>query len=196
MNGRQRVAALWVVCGVLSTPARAQAPAVSPAPATGAPTSDAVARPAEGLGVLRALAGSWDVAVTLFVRGQPPVKLSGTSENVWAVGGHFLQCTFTVGRGDTTVDGLTTYGYDRDRQEYFAVSVNTSAFPYSAMHGPYYDGSRSFVLRSEMASSGGVRLKRREMIRLEGNDRQIVEFFVEYAGAPPAKVLEAVFTRR
>ena len=194
MNGRQRVAALWAVCAVLSTPLRAQAPAASSTPAAGAPA--VVARPADGLAALRALAGSWDVAATVFTRGQPPVKLTGTSENTWVVGGHFLQSTFSTAGGGTTVEGLTTYGYDRGRQEYFAVNVNTSAFPYGAIHGPYYEGNRSFVLRSETASSGGVRVKRRQVIRLEGDDKQILEVFVEYGAAPPAKVLEAVFTRR
>ena len=55
MNGRQRAAALSAVCAVLSTPLRAQAPAVSATPAAGAPA--VVARPAEALGVLRAMAG-------------------------------------------------------------------------------------------------------------------------------------------
>jgi hypothetical protein len=150
----------------------------------------------DGLEALRALAGSWDVAITLFVKGQPPVKLGGTSENVWVLGGRFLQSTFNASGGGTTVDGLTTYGYDRDRHEYFAVSVNTSSSPYGALHGPYYDGSRSFVLRSETVSTGGVRVKRRQMIRVEGDDRHIVEVFLEFAGVPPTKLFEAVFTRR
>jgi hypothetical protein len=194
MNGRLRVAALCAVGAVLSTAVWAQTPAPSATPATAAP--DAVARSAQALGVLRALAGNWDVAVTVFARGQAPVKLSGTSENTWVLGGRFLQCTFTAAGGATPVDGLTTYGYDRDRQEYFAVNVNTSAYPYGVMHGPYYEGNRSFVLRSDTASSGGVRVKRRQVIRLEGDDKQVFEVFIEYGTAPPAKVLEAVLTRR
>ena len=197
MKGRQRVAALWAVCAVFSTPSRAQAPAATPPPATTSPAPAAAPRPsADGLGALSALAGTWDVDATLFVKGQPPVKLSGTTENTWVLGGHFLQSTFNASGGGTTVDGLTTYGYDRDRHEYFAVSVNTSAFPYGAMHGPYYDGSRSFVLRSETSSTGGVRVRRRQVIRLEGDNRHVVEVFIEVAGAPPAKLIEAVSTRR
>jgi hypothetical protein len=200
MNGRQRAAALAAVCALLSTPLRAQAPAASPSPATGAvatPAPPPVAPPPPPeLGVLRALAGSWDVTATVFTKGQPPVKFTGTSENAWVVGGRFLQSILNASGGGIVVDGLTTYGYDRSHQEYFAVNVNSSAFPYSAIHGPYYEESRSFVLRSETAASGGVRLKRRQVIRLEGNDKVVVEVFVEYGTAPPAKVLDAVLTRR
>ena len=195
MNSRRWVAGLWALCVLLSTPARAQGPA--PAPATGAAaSSDALARPADDRSVLHALAGSWNIDATQFLRGQPPVKVVGTSENTWVVGGRFLQCATRIGEAGTTVEGLTTYGYDGGNHEYFAVGVNTSPVPFSAMHGPYYDGSRSLVLRSETASSGGVRFKRRNVIRLEGNDRYVVEVFLESVGAPPVKVLEAVHTRR
>jgi uncharacterized protein DUF1579 len=223
MNGRQRVAALWAVCAAFSAPSWAQAPAATPAPkatptpaasapapvatapahAAGAPAPDApasgeAARPAGGLGPLRGLVGSWDVAATVSVKGQPPLKFAGTCENAWVMGGHALDSvyTFTPGAGGAAVDGRTTYGYDRDRQEFFAITVNTSAYPYGSLHGPYYDGSRSFVLRSEATSDRGLRVKRREVIRMEGDDRHVIEVYVEVPGVLPAKVLEAVFTRR
>ena len=168
-------------------------PSAAPAVA-GRPATDASV-PSDNLRVLDRLAGRWKMDVTLFVQGKPSVQLAGTSENAWIIGGRFLQCASSAGEGDARSDAVMTFGYDQRGGEYFAVAVSTSATPYLSLHGPYYDASRSFVLRGEDTTSVGIRFKRRYVIRFTGTDRYVIEGFLEYPRANPVQQFEIVYTR-
>lgn len=173
------------------TPSAAQPPATDQrAP----PEPAAVSRP-ETQRLLEGLVGHWRVESTQFVRGRPPVKITGTSDNTWILGGRFVQFASTTGEGVERVDSLTTFGFDPRTGQYFATVVTTSEAACLILRGPYYDASRSFVLRGDDVTSVGVRFKRRFVIRLEGKDRYVVESFLEYPRADPAMVGAAVYTR-
>ena len=184
--------ALGAALGVLGpTPSAAQPSATAQ---RGQAEPGALSRP-ESHRVLEGLVGHWRLEATQFVPGRPPVKVTGTSDNTWILGGRFVQFGSTTGEGSGRVDSLTTFGFDPRSAQYFAAVVTTSEMPYLVLRGPYYEASRSFVLRGDDISSVGVRFKRRYLIRFEGKDRFVVESFSEYLGANPVMVGEVVYTR-
>ena len=169
-----------------------------------APTADEMiamaverARPGPEHKLLEALTGTFKQEITWSFPGMPPLKHSGTSENRWILGGRFLQCS-SVGDGPARpFEGLTIYGYDTRKKQYFALGIDTTGTYYVTPHGTYAGASRSFILKGEELSEiGDGTFKYTMTIRAEGPDRHVIDFVFEFPGRDPMKVLEIVHTRR
>ncbi len=180
-------------------PARAQAsPPTAPPPSLEdeIARSLAASRPGPEHRSLDALAGSWNVELSLLSAGRE-TRTSGTSENRWILGGRFLQCDSAAGDGTSRVEATTIYGYDAGQRRFFSLALSNLATSYEERSGSYDPATQSFLLsaRDRDEATGSV-LVHREVLKIEGPDRYVLTVYLDAGGRAPAKLVEAVFTRR
>jgi hypothetical protein len=195
------VVALSSALAVVTTGASAGQDAPKPAPDPPKPPDglaayERLARPTERHRVLDALAGTWSVEGTTYGARGEVMKATGTSENTWILGGRFLECRLRTTVGESSVESVTTLGFDVRSGLYQAVALATIRTRMVFVQGSYYGPSRTFVLRGQdVDAATGARYVRREIIRVEAADRYVVEVFSEVPGRPPIKAFSGVYTR-
>jgi len=145
---------------------------------------------------LDALVGSWNVDLRLLSAGRE-TRTSGTSENRWILGGRFLLCESTAGDGPSRVEATTIYGYDGREKRFFSLALSNLATSYEQRSGSYDPVTQSFLLSArERDESTGSVLVHRQVLKIEGPDRDVLTVYLDAGGRAPVKLLEAVFTRR
>ncbi len=146
--------------------------------------------------LMESLVGSWAVTATWNVGGKK-VHVTGVSENQFGLGGRFLECRASAGDGDTRVEALTLIGYDDRRSRFSVVAMNDLMSFYLPAWGTFDPARKSFIFHGKERDevTGGV-LAYRELLRLEGPDRHVVEYYLDRPNQAPVQILQATFTRR
>ena len=128
---------------------------------------------------------------------QPPLHMTGTCESRWILGGRFLLTEVTGGAGVVPIEAMTIYGFDARKRQFFAVALNSLATDYAQSWGGYDPVGRSFILSGKRRDEAtGLVSAYRNLLRIEGPDRHVLQVFFDVPGRPPLKVIEAVFARR
>ena len=157
----------------------------------------AVSRPSlehERLGVL---AGTFRFDRVTTLPGSPPTRTSGITENRWILDNRYLQCRSTEGEAASASETILTYGFDLRRRVYFLVAFGSRGTSYQNLEGFYDEPAHSFVLLGKDPGDGVVPgPKLRQVVRIEGPDRYVVEFFTVPTGRLPQKVIEITYTRQ
>ena len=157
----------------------------------------AVSRPGAEHRWLEPLVGSWAIDLRWQGPGGAETRVAGTSENRWILDGRFLQSDSTAGEGPSRIDATTIYGFDNRQKKFFALGLHNLATYILELSGSYDPASHSFLLsgkeRDEL--TGGV-LVYRELLKVEGPDRHVLRVYFDVPGRTPARILEAVYTRR
>jgi hypothetical protein len=145
---------------------------------------------------LDALAGTFRFERTTNLPGSPPVHSSGTSENRWILDGNYLECRSTEGEGAGKSESLITYGFDVRRRVYFALLLGSRGTNYQNLEGFYDEPAHSFVLIGRDPGAGRVPgPKLRQVVRIEGPQRYVVELFAVPLNGLPQKLVEIRYTR-
>jgi hypothetical protein len=84
-----------------------------------------MARPVAEHKKLDALAGDWKVTTKFWFGAGDPQVYTGTARNRMILGGRFLQSDVKQRHGDTSMESLTLYGFDRRTSEYTLVGYDT-----------------------------------------------------------------------
>ena len=110
----------------------------------------ALARPGPEHERLARLAGSWNQSVKMWLTpGAEPLVETATSENTLMLGGRFLSCHSKGKLAGTNVEAVNIYGYDRRREVYTLVGLDTLGTYWVTAEGPYDEQSRTAVMYGE-----------------------------------------------
>jgi hypothetical protein len=190
---------VWLLAAGLATAApKPQVPVapVAPVPESGA-RLPAAPRPSAEHERLDLLAGTFRFERTTSLPGRPPERTTGVSENRWILGNRYLECRSSEGEGASASESVITYGFDIRRRVYFAFVLGSRGTNYQNLEGFYDEPAHSFVLLGKDPGDGRVPgPKLRQVVRLEGRDRYVVELFVVTAGRLPQKAIEITYIRQ
>ncbi len=189
---------VWLLAASLAPAASHTQAAASPA--APAPEQDALsvaARPSADHDRLDFMAGTFRFERTATLPGRAPERTSGVSENRWILGNRYLECRSREGEGASAIESVAIYGFDIRRRVYFAFLIGSRGTNYQSLEGFYDDPAHSFVLLGKDPGDGRVPgPKLRQVVRLAGHDRFVVEIFTVPPGRLPQKVIEVTHTRQ
>ncbi|HVO09727.1 MAG TPA: DUF1579 family protein [Vicinamibacteria bacterium] len=162
-------------------------------------TRTAAARPSPDHDRLDVLAGTFRFERTTTLPGGTPQRSIGLSENRWILDNRYLECRAVETEDDGSVgdESLVTYGFDLRRRVFFAVLLGSRGSNYQTLEGFYDDPARSFVLIGKDAGDGRIPgPKLRQVVRIDGPDRYVVELFTVAVGRLPQKIVEITYSRQ
>ena len=151
----------------------------------------------EGHKVLRKEAGIWK-AKTKFWAGGPesdPVESEGT-ERVRLIGGLWAVSNFTGEFGGQRFVGHGITGYDKDKNEYVMVWIDSMSDKATKMHGTFDAEKNELTLTGEAPGPDGKMTKMKSVVRYVGRKQKI---FTMYMGMPEgkwARTMEITYTRQ
>lgn len=190
---------VWLLGASLATAipnGQAAAAPAAPVPEDGA-RLPAAPKPSADHERLDLLAGTFRFERTATLPGSPPARTTGVSENRWILGNRYLECRSSEGEGASANESVITYGFDIRRRVYFALLIGSRGTNYQNLEGFYDESAHSFVLLGKDPGDGRVPgPKLRQVVRLEGRDRYVVELFMVPAGRLPQKAVEITYVRQ
>ena len=147
---------------------------------------------------LEPLVGDWTFTLKLWTNPkESPAEVQGTVERKWIMGGRFVQETIkgTCGRGKT-FEGLGLLGYDNAQKKFTA--TRACGLCGTISHGLATcntSGTKFECVKEECCPLTGQKVKGRDEVLIEGNDRIVVNVFKTIADKE-VKVMEIVSTRK
>ena len=182
----------------------APAPTAKPAPAgkadKGGPADLGAMSDRDALARLKAEAGTWDVAMSLwFGPSAEPVTTKATLTAAMTLGGMYLEQRFEgVGLGPKLPDlkwtSLSYTGYNATTRQYEAVRMASTQSTMIIVRGPMNaDGSMEL---SGDYTLMGMKSTQRDVITHQGPDSERIESWMTFGDNPEFKGAEMVLTRR
>jgi hypothetical protein len=157
----------------------------------------AASRPGPEHQCLEPLVGSWNSDLTWYAPPNPPLHLTGTTENRWILGGRYLLSEGAAGEGAWRVEGMTVYGHDPGERRFSAVGLNNLNSRANEQSGTYDPVQRSFILtgKERNQATGGL-VVYRHLVKIHGPDRYSLSVFLDNPGRSAQKLFEGNFKRR
>jgi hypothetical protein len=153
-------------------------------------------RPGPEHGWLSPLEGEFRAEVTWRSLGKDKLVASGVCHNRFILGGRFLEVKLESGEGDSRLEGLTLYGYDSRKRQFFALSLDNLSTRFLQPWGTFDPVTQSLILsgkdRDEVT---GAPIGYRLHLKIESRDRHVVQVFLDSATGAPVRILDAVFNR-
>ena len=192
-------AAWTLLCGVLFQVTQADEPKKPPTPEALLKALAEAGKPGAEHKKLQPFVGQWAFTMKLWADpGQPPAELKGTIERKWIMDGRFIQETV---RGECvktgkTCEGLGLVGYHPGLKKF--TCVKACGLTGTISSGPVTcdsSGTRFECVKEECCPLTGEKVKGRDEVVIESNDRIVVNIFKTINGKE-AKVMEIVSTRK
>jgi hypothetical protein len=146
---------------------------------------------------LEPFVGDWNVAIKLWTDpNQSPAQATGTAQRKWIMGGRFIQETVQIDCHGKTFEGMGLVGYDAGQKKFTAVKVCGLCGTIS--HGLATcsaSGTKFECTKEECCPITGQKIKGRDEVLIENNDRIVVNVFKTIEGKE-RKVMEIVSTRK
>lgn len=158
----------------------------------------------EALKILQADEGTWDVAVTFWMRpGTEPIKSHAVVTAKMELRGKYLMQQFdgTLGPelGNQAWTSVSYTNYNASTGQFEAVRMASSGSPMIVVRGkatPDGKNGASMELSGEyMMAGAGSEATERDVIRHEGPDKCVIESYMSFAGIEEYKGAEFVLTR-
>jgi hypothetical protein len=145
---------------------------------------------------LEPFVGDWTVTIKLWTNpNQPPAEAKGTVERKWILGGRFVQESASIQCNGKSFEGLGLLGYDRGQKKFTVVRACGLCGTISHSLATATDSGRRFECATEECCPlSGQKIKGRDEILIESNDRIVVNVFKTVNGNE-AKVMEIVSVR-
>jgi hypothetical protein len=145
---------------------------------------------------LQPLVGDWALTVKLWTDpSQPPAEAKGTVQRKWVMGGRFVQESVQVQCGGKSFEGLGLVGYDSGQKKFTAMKACGLCGTISHGLATCSDsGTRFECVKEECCPVTGQKVKGRDEIVIEGNDRIVVNVF-RTINDREVRVMEIVTTR-
>jgi hypothetical protein len=156
------------------------------------------ATPGTSHALLEPFVGSWDVTVTWWeAPGTPPGSSKGTSENVWVLGGRFVQQTFAGELAGQAFSGIGYTGYDNLAGRFVGTWMDTMGTTIMVTSGTADASGKVMTFTGEMADAvSGKMVSMREVIRVVDRSRHVFEMYAPDSTGKEYKSMEIVYTRR
>jgi hypothetical protein len=147
---------------------------------------------------LEPLAGSWNVGVKMWMDpSKPPTESKGTAERKWILGGRFLQEAVKGEFLGQPFEGGGLTGYDNLQKKYIGVWVDNMSTGMSHSVGTADESGKVFTFtREDFDPVSGKKVKSRDIIRIESEDKHSMDMFKEGPDGKEIKGMELVFTRK
>jgi hypothetical protein len=188
--------AMALLLGVLAHVTRGDEPKAPPSPEALLKMLAENGKPGPEHKKLEPFIGDWTVTVKLWTDpSQPPAEAKGTVERKWILGGRFVQESAKIQCHGKTFEGLGLLGYDRAQKKY--TTVRACGLCGTVSHGlatATDSGKRFEYPTEECCPLSGQKIKGRDEIVIESNDRIVVNVFKTLNGNE-AKVMEIVSVR-
>jgi len=138
---------------------------------------------------LAKLAGRWNQEVT-WSMGGPPVKATGIVTNRMILGGRFLVSEGTsnnpIGFGDTTIELMTIYGFDRRTRDYTIVGYDSFGTYYVTAAGKKTPAGLVLMHGETLEhEAGSTTMRKYDMtLRVVDANTYVTEVIFKVAGQP------------
>lgn len=147
--------------------------------------------------LLEQAVGNWSVAMRMWMDpSAPPTEVKGTAEFRSVLGGRYVTSLFKAPVMGMDFEGWGLSGYDNVTGKFVGIWFDNMSTGVMFMTGSYDPATHTFTYTGEMADpmQPSTMVKYREVLRIEGSDRQVMEMY-EGRGGKEAKTMEAVYTR-
>jgi hypothetical protein len=190
------IVALGIGLSILPGRARAEDRKVPDSPAALLKALAEAGKPGPEHKKLEPFIGSWTLTVRLWTDPhQPPAEATGTALRKWILGGRFVQESAKVQCHGKTFEGLGLLGYDRGQKKFTTVRACGLCGTISTGLATCNDaGTRFECIKEECCPLSGQKIKGRDEILIESNDRIVVNVFKTLNGKE-AKVMQIVSVR-
>jgi hypothetical protein len=191
--------ALALLLGVLSRVTPAGEPKTPPSPDALLKALAEAGKPGAEHKKLEPFVGQWTFTMKLWTDpNQAPAELKGTIERKWLMDGRFVQETAhgTCPKTGKTFEGMGLLGYDAAQKKFTYVKLCSLAGTISS--GPLTcnsSGTRFECVRDECCPLTAQKIKGRDEIVIDGNDRIVVNVFKTF-GEREVKIGELVSVRQ
>jgi hypothetical protein len=209
---------------LIAIPSFAQAPATSPATASGA----SAAQPANATGqpnpqemmkqmmelsklnenhkLLADTNGNWNYTIKLWMNpdpNAPPQQSKGTATRKSIMGGRYvtmdvsgkMQIPGEDGKmKDMQFKGMGIEGYDNVKKKFFGSWIDNMGTGIAFSEGTYDPATKTLTFTSEMEPMPGMKTPVREVLKLTDKDHMMLEWY-ETHGGQEKKTMEIAYTR-
>jgi hypothetical protein len=146
---------------------------------------------------LEPLVGDWTLTIKLWTDpNQFPAQATGTAQRKWIMGGRFVQENVQINCQGKKFEGMGLVGYDAVQKKFTAVKVcglcGTISHGLATCNS---SGTKFECVKEECCPLTGQKIKGRDVITIENNDRIVVNVFKTFDGKEQ-KVMEIVSTRK
>jgi hypothetical protein len=147
--------------------------------------------------LLDPLVGKWSYKLKCEMVPGQPMELTGTCERKWILGGRFVEEKYTgQGFGGTDFEGCGIIGYDKAKKKYNYGWISNMSTNIATTMGTYDPSTKTFTFEGECycpIEEGEIKV--REVIRMESNDKTVVESY-QLRDGKETKMMEIVATRQ
>lgn len=145
---------------------------------------------------LKPILGTWNARVSLWwdPNGEPH-ESTGVMVNTSILGGRYIEHHYQSDDGYFQGQGLM--GYNKTTQQYEGFWVDSMSTAMQLESGTYDPASRSYTMTSDMLCPMTKQLQhKRSILRIESDDRHVMESFFRADSGPELKSMEIVYTRK
>ena len=148
--------------------------------------------------LLEPFVGSWNVTMTMWeAPGASPYSSQGTSENVWVLGGRFVQQTVAAEMMGQPFSGIGYTGYDNFKQKFVGTWMDSMGTMVMISSGSADASGKVLTFTAEMDDVvSGRRMSVREVTRVIDHDKHVFEMYGPDKSGKEFRTLEIVYTRK
>jgi hypothetical protein len=157
-----------------------------------------LAKPTKEHEALQVLVGTWNAKITSFM-GPAPETSTGTLVTTSIHGGRYVHREYTGSMGGETFTGSGDFGYNKLTNKYEATWLDSMGTGITVATGTHDAATKTYTMSSEMDMPGpdgkAVKMKEKEVLKVEGPDKNTMEMYMVGPDGKDKKVMEIVYTR-
>jgi hypothetical protein len=191
--------ALCAVFGLLAGPVAGQDKDKDKAKDNPFEAYEKAAEPGPQHKLLEPTVGKWSFSGKFWLEpGKDPMETSGTATRKWILGGRFVQEEIEAkGFGGKPFHGLGLTGYDNLQQKYTTVWLDSMSTAAMLSFGTVDKTGKVFTYTKENYDPVmKKKVKSRDVVRILGDDKHVLEMFMEGPDGKEFKGMELTFTRQ
>jgi hypothetical protein len=142
--------------------------------------------------------GSWQASITSWeAPGAAPQMSVGTSENVWVLGGRFVQQTVSGSMMGQSFSGIGYTGYDNYEKQFVATWMDSMGTMVLLTTGQADASGRVLTMTGKLNDIiAGKTVTTREVTRVIDNNHVLFEMYGPDPSGREFKVMEIAYTRK
>jgi hypothetical protein len=148
--------------------------------------------------LLEPLVGKWSFAGKMWMDpAKDPTETTGTATRKWIMGGRFIQEEVDAKGFGKPFQGFGLTGYDNTQQKYTGMWIDSMTTAIGTSTGTADKEGKVFTYTREAYDPVmKKKVKGRDVLRILGADKHVLEMFSEGPDGKEIKVMELTFTRQ
>ncbi|MCA9299048.1 MAG: DUF1579 domain-containing protein [Phycisphaerales bacterium] len=141
-------------------------------------------------------AGTWHAKIRYMM--DPAMgwqETEGTMRNTSILGGRWVRQDFEGDFGGMPYQGLGYIGYDNMTGEYISTWCDNMSTGLMVMKGTYDAANKTYEFKGEFNDAVMGKGKQRDVVRVLGDDAEVMEMYQTLPGQPERLVMEMTYTR-